>query len=182
MKEIRLHGRGGQGVVKASQLIVKAAVAGGKYGQFIPYFGVERKGSPVFGYLRLDSKPIRCKTQIYEPDILVIMDDSLVSLPQTYMGLKDGCTVIINSVKMADELKVPQNAGITATVNATGISEELFGRNIPNTAMLGAFAKLTGLVNKEILFDEISETFGKKNRLAAEQAYEHIKILNGKED
>ena len=78
MKEIRLHGRGGQGVVKASQIIVSAAVAGGRQGQFIPFFGVERKGSPVFGYLRLSDQEIRRKTQIYEPDMLVIMDDSLI--------------------------------------------------------------------------------------------------------
>lgn len=84
MKEIRLHGRGGQGVVKASQIVVRAAVAGGKNGQFIPFFGVERKGSPVFGYLRISEEPIRRKMQVYEPEILVIMDDSLVGLPATY--------------------------------------------------------------------------------------------------
>ena len=83
MKEIRLHGRGGQGVVKASHIVVKAAVGGGTYGQFIPLFGVERKGSPVFGFLRLSQTPIRRKTQIYQPDILMIFDDSLVGLPAT---------------------------------------------------------------------------------------------------
>lgn len=179
MKEIRLHGRGGQGVVKASQLVVKAAVAGGTHGQFIPFFGVERKGSPVFGYLRLDDKTIRCKTQIYEPDMLVIMDDSLVGLPQTYAGLKDGGVVIINSVKTMEELQVPQNAGTVAIVDATGISEELFGKNIPNTAMLGAFAKITGLVDKDVLFAEIEKTFGEKNKIAAGKAYEQVKTVKG---
>ena len=77
MKEIRLHGRGGQGVVKASHIVVKAAVRDNTYGQFIPFFGVERKGSPVFGFLRLSDTPIRRKTQIYHPDILMIFDDSL---------------------------------------------------------------------------------------------------------
>ena len=88
MKEIRLHGRGGQGVVKASQLVVKAAVAGGSYGQFIPFFGVERKGSPVFGYLRLSDTPIRRKMQIYDPDILVIMDDSLFLVTEHHSLIK----------------------------------------------------------------------------------------------
>lgn len=74
MKEIRLHGRGGQGVVKASQMVVAAAVKGGLHGQFIPFFGVERKGSPVFGYLRLSGEEIRRKTQIYEPDVIVVME------------------------------------------------------------------------------------------------------------
>ena len=97
MKEIRLHGRGGQGVVKASQIVVKAAVEGGGYGQFIPFFGVERKGSPVFGYLRLDDKTIRRKMQVYYPDILIIMDDTLTKLPDTYKGLKDGGLVMAQS-------------------------------------------------------------------------------------
>ena len=90
MKEIRLHGRGGQGVVKASHIVVKAAVGSGTHGQFIPFFGVERKGSPVFGFLRLSNEPIRRKTQVYEPDILIIFDDTLVKLPATYAGLKTG--------------------------------------------------------------------------------------------
>ena len=76
MQEIRLHGRGGQGLVKASHLVVKTAVETGRYGQFIPFFGVERKGSPVFGFLRLSGEPIRRKTQVYAPDVLVVLDDT----------------------------------------------------------------------------------------------------------
>ena len=108
MKEIRLHGRGGQGVVKASQIVVKAVVRAGGYGQFIPFFGVERKGSPVFGYLRISDQNIRRKMQVYYPDILVILDDTLVGLPDTYKGFKDGGTVIINSVKSAEDLGIPE--------------------------------------------------------------------------
>lgn len=172
MKEIRLHGRGGQGVVKASQILVKAAVAGKKHGQFIPFFGVERKGSPVFGYLRISNEPIRRKMQVYEPDSLVIMDDTLISLPTTYVGLKDGGSIIINSVKKIEDLHIPANAGEVTIVDATGISEEFLGRNIPNTAMLGAFAKASGLVDKDAVMEEIEKTFGKVNRRAAEKAYE----------
>lgn len=179
MKEIRLHGRGGQGVVKASQLIVKAAVQGGRHGQFIPFFGVERKGSPVFGYLRLSDVPIRRKMQIYTPDMLVILDDSLVALPATYDGLKEGGVILLNSTKTAEELQLPAQAGVAAAVDATGISEELLGKNIPNTAMLGAFAKLTGLVDKDVLFDEIAKTFGESNQKAAMRAYEAVKIIKG---
>lgn len=176
MKEIRLHGRGGQGVVKASHIVVKAAVSGGSYGQFIPFFGVERKGSPVFGFLRLSNTPIRRKTQVYNPDILMIFDDSLVKLPATYAGLKEGGTVIINSVKSIEELGVPEQAGEIAIVNATGISEELFGRNMPNTSMLGALAKVTDLVNKDALFDEIAVAFGEPNRTAAQKAFDTVVI------
>lgn len=176
MKEIRLHGRGGQGVVKASQILVRTAVAEGKNGQFIPFFGVERKGSPVFGYLRISEEIIRRKMQVYEPEILVIMDDSLVGLPATYAGLKEGGIVIVNSTKTAGELGVPKHAGEIAIVDATGISEELMGRNLPNTAMLGAFAKASGLVDKELLFTEIEKAFGAVNRQAAERAYEETAV------
>ena len=177
MKEIRLHGRGGQGVVKASQIVVRAAVAGGKNGQFIPFFGVERKGSPVFGYLRISDEEIQRKMQVYEPEILVIMDDSLVGLPATYAGLKEGGLVVVNSVKTPEELQIPKQAGKVAIVDASGIAEELIGRNIPNTAMLGAFEKASGLVNKEFLFTEIEKAFGTVNRQAAERAYEETKII-----
>ena len=176
MKEIRLHGRGGQGVVKASHIVVKAAVRDSTYGQFIPFFGVERKGSPVFGFLRLSDTPIRRKTQIYHPDILMIFDDSLVKLPATYAGLKEGGTVIINSSKTVEELGIPEQAGEVALVDATSISEELFGRNMPNTAMLGALAKVTQLVRKDVLFDEIVAVFGEKNRTAAQMAYDSVVI------
>ncbi len=174
MKEIRLHGRGGQGVVKASQIIVKAAVAGGIKGQFIPFFGVERKGSPVFGYLRLSNDKIRRKMQVYEPEMLVIMDDSLVSLPATYEGLKEGGVIVINTNKSVEELNVPKETALVATVDATAIAEELIGRNIPNTAMLGAFAKVSDLIDKDKLFDEVEKSFGAVNRQAAERAYEEV--------
>ena len=177
MKETRLHGRGGQGVVKASQMIVRAVVRAGGQGQFIPFFGVERKGSPVYGYLRIDGDPIRRKTQVYYPDILVILDDTLVGLPDTYKGLKDGGTVIINSIKSPDELGIPENAGTIAIVDASGISERLMGKNIPNTAMLGAFARVTGLADKELLLDEAEKTFGGVNRTAVSEGYENVSII-----
>ena len=176
MKEIRLHGRGGQGVVKASHIVVKAAVSSGSYGQFIPFFGVERKGSPVFGFLRLSDTPIRRKTQIYHPDILMIFDDSLVKLPATYAGLKEGGTVIINSLKTAEELGIPEQAGEIAVLDASGISEKLFGKNMPNTTMLGALARVTDLVDKNVLFDEIETAFGEKNRTAAQTGFDHVTI------
>lgn len=180
MKEIRLHGRGGQGVVKASQIVVKSAVDAGGYGQFIPFFGVERKGSPVFGFLRLADSPIRRNTQVYEPEILLIFDDTLVDLPATYDGLKQDGLIIVNSKKSASELKIPSQAGKVAIVDATGISLKLFGKNIPNTAMLGAFAKVTGLVDWEILLAEITSEFGEKNKEAAIAGYYEVSIADNK--
>ena len=106
------------------------------------------------------------------------MDDSLVGLPATYAGLKDGGIVVINSTKTAAELGVPANAGEVAIVDASGIAEELIGRNIPNTAMLGAFAKASGLVDKDVLFAEIEKAFGAVNRTAAERAYRETVVAN----
>lgn len=177
MKEIRLHGRGGQGVVKASQIVVRAVVAGNKNGQFIPFFGVERKGSPVFGYLRISDDVIRRKMQVYEPDMLIIMDDSLIGMPETYAGLKEGGSIIINTKKPLEELHVPPQTGMVAAVDATGISEKLMGKNVPNTSVLGAFAKVSGMVDRELLFTEIEKTFGAKNREAAQAGFDQVEIL-----
>ncbi len=176
MEEIRLHGRGGQGLVKASHIVVRTAVETGHYGQFIPFFGVERKGSPVFGFLRLSEEQIRRKTQVYEPDVLIILDDTLVHLPATYAGLKEGGTVVINSVHTPEELGIPARAAKVAVVDATGIAMDEIGRSIPNTAMLGAFAKATGLIDSSKLFDNIAAEFGEANRAAAMRAYDAVKI------
>ena len=140
MKEIRMHGRGGQGVVKSAQVIVKAVVNTGGYAHFIPFFGVERKGSPVFGFLRVDDREIRQKCQVYEPEVLLIYDDTLLGLPGTFSGMKEGCAVLINTRRGLDELGLADTlskASLVATVDASGIAMREIGRNIPNTAMLG---------------------------------------------
>ena len=175
MVEIRLHGRGGQGLVKASQMTVASVVENGKYAHFIPSFGVERKGSPVFGFLRLSEEPIRRKTQIYTPDVLVILDDTLIGLPETYEGLKEDGIVIINSTKNPTELNLPVNTGMVAIVDAAKISQDIIGRFIPNTPMLGALCKvLSDLVDKDTLFKYIGNTFGEKNVAAAQRAYDEV--------
>ncbi len=180
MKEIRLHGRGGQGVVKSSHLIVEAVVKDGGFAQFIPFFGVERKGSPVFGYLRLDKEPIRMNTQIYEPGLVMVFDDTLLDHAQTFAGLKDGGILVINTNKDISEMYLPENTGTIAKLDATAIAQECIGRSIPNTTMLGAFAKATGLVNEEILFETINKAFGKKNEEAARLGFERVEIISGK--
>ena len=97
-------------------------------------------------------------------------------MPETYAGLKAGGTIIINSTKSDAELQIPAQAGVVAKVDATGISEDLFGRNLPNTAVLGAFAKVVDLVDKELLFEEIEKAFGAKNREAAQLAYDQVVV------
>lgn len=175
MIELRFHGRGGQGVVKAAQIIVSSVVDTGKYAQFIPFFGVERKGSPVFGFLRIDDKDIRIKTQVYTPKVLVVFDDTLLSMEKTFEGLQESGVVIINTKKSIDELNLPQNAKEVYLVDATEIAIENIKRNIPNTTMLGAFAKACkGFINWEVLQENIKVKFGEANVKSAQTAYEKI--------
>lgn len=174
MNEIRMHGRGGQGVVKSAQAIVQTAVAQDKYAHFIPLFGVERKGSPVHGFLRIDDADIRLKCQVYEPEILMIFDDTLLGLPAVFEGFKEGGTVIVNTVRPRVDLRIPRTAAVVATVDATSISMSRLGRNIPNTAMLGAFAKVTGLVDWEGLKRQIGAAFGALNVEVAQTAHDAV--------
>ena len=176
MKEIRMHGRGGQGVVKSAQVIVQTVVASGKYAHFIPFFGVERKGSPVYGFLRIDDQDIKLKCQVYEPEILMILDDTLLDMKATFEGLRPGGTIILNTTKSQDQLNLPETGGQLALVDATCIALEQLGRNIPNTAMLGAFAKATGLVDWDGLQNQIQIAFGEKNVKAAQAAYEMVAV------
>lgn len=178
MKEIRLHSRGGQGAVKAAHLIVKTVVDTNGYAHFIPFFGVERKGSPVYGFLRIDDKDIRLKCQVYEPEVLIIMDDTLLDMPQTFDGMRDGAVVILNTTKTHEELGaiIPKNAGKVALVDATGIAREELGSIIPNTSMLGAFVKATGLTDWESMKEHIGDMFGGKNTVAAQRAYDSVLI------
>ena len=110
--------------------------------------------------------------QVYEPDILIIFDDSLLAMAETFDGLKEGGMIILNTAKTREDLSVPPQAGSVWLVDGTAISEDILGRNMPNTAMLGAFAKATGLVDKSTLLDKIEHAFGLKNREAAARAYD----------
>ena len=171
IRNILLAGHGGSGKTALAEAMLFKSGATERMGN-------TNEGSTVSDF---DPEEIRRKTQIYEPDVLVIMDDTLVGLPQTYAGLKDGGTVLINSTKPLSELGVPDCAGVVAEVDATGISERLFGQNLPNTAVLGAFTKVVGIVDRERLFAEIEATFGAENRRAAELAYESVSYLKGGE-
>lgn len=181
MKEIRLHSRGGQGAVKAAHLIVKTVVDTNGYAHFIPFFGVERKGSPVYGFLRIDDKEINLKCQVYKPEVLIIMDDSLLDMPQTFDGMVDGATVVLNTSHTAEELgdRLPSGIGKLALVDATHIATEYLGSIIPNTAMLGAFVKATGLTDWDSMKEHIADMFGEKNIVAAQAAYDSVKIQEG---
>src|SRR3989337_1121877 len=138
MKEIRFHGRGGQGAVLASVLLVKAFTKEKKYSSAFPYFGFERRGAPVSAFLRFDDHPLREKTQIYSPDCVVVMDPALKKSPEIFEGLREGGIFILNTRKWVDELNLPSSIGKLGCVDALGISMEILKSPITNSSMLGA--------------------------------------------
>jgi pyruvate ferredoxin oxidoreductase gamma subunit/phenylglyoxylate dehydrogenase gamma subunit len=144
MKEIRLHGIGGLGTVKAGEIIVHAAVADGKFGNSTPFFGFERQGAPVTSFVRLDDKGIRPKNQIYHPNCVIVIDPSLLVSAPVFEGIAPGSCFILNT-KMNDTERFAayENIQTFAWLDATKIALEELGRAIPNTVMLGAFCRVT---------------------------------------
>ncbi|MGZ5521058.1 MAG: pyruvate ferredoxin oxidoreductase subunit gamma, partial [Halobacteriota archaeon] len=152
MKEVRIHGRGGQGSVTAAELLAVAAFEDGQFSQAFPFFGVERRGAPVTAFARLSDKKIRLRSQIYEPDYVIVQDATLISAVDVTAGLKPNGIVIVNSEKSAEDVGL--DAGIDVrTIDATGIALDIIGRPIVNTTLLGAFAGATG----EISIDSIKQ-------------------------
>jgi pyruvate ferredoxin oxidoreductase gamma subunit len=177
MKEIRIHGRGGQGSVTAAELVAIAAFYDGKYSQAFPNFGVERRGAPVTSFARIDSKFIRRRSQIYEPDFIIVQDASLIGGVDVFAGAKKGAVVLINSEKSAKDFKAPADVTIK-TIPATRIGMEIIGKPIINTILLGAFAKLSGLIKIKSVDKAIRERFsgeiGDKNMVAANRGWDII--------
>jgi len=178
MQQIRIHGRGGQGVVTAAELIAIAAFNDGKQAQAFPSFGVERTGAPIEAFARIDNKPIRTREHIHKPNILIIQDPSLLSTVNVTKGCDNKTLTIINTAKPKNEinLKLPKNN--IFVIDATKIAMEEIGRNIVNTVILGAFAKTTGLVSLDSLKKAITQKFSSKgqaiidkNNKAIEKAY-----------
>jgi 2-oxoacid:acceptor oxidoreductase gamma subunit (pyruvate/2-ketoisovalerate family) len=178
LKEIRIHGRGGQGGVTAAELLAKAAFKEGKWVQAIPFFGAERRGVPVKAFARLSDAPIRIRSQVYNPDYVIVLDSSLMEIADVTEGLKKDGIVIINTVKKPEEVII-KNFRL-ATVDATGIALELqllvTGLPVLNTPMLGAFSKATEEVKLESILEVIRQEWsgeaGEKNAKAASIAYE----------
>jgi len=164
MKEIRIHGRGGQGVVLASEIFVNAAVREGKHAASFPYFGFERRGAPVFGFVRFDTQPIRQKDQVYHPDCLVVFDDTLFKAVDIYQGIRQHGTLILNAAQTSSETPLPPEIELLGLVDATRISLETVGTFIPNTAMLGALARVTGWVSLDSLKQSVQQMLDRKIR------------------
>ena len=154
--EIRWHGRGGQGAKTASLLLADAAFNTGKYIQGFPEYGPERMGAPITAYNRISNTPIRIHSNIYEPDYVVVVDDSLLEAVDVTAGLKPDGAIVINTTKSGNELKPLLNGytGDVYTIDARKISLETLGKYFPNTPMLAAIVKVSGvIVEKDFLAD-----------------------------
>jgi len=181
MVEIRFHGRGGQGAVVASEILAAALFLEGKYVQAFPAFGVERRGAPVTAFLRVDSKPIRLRCQIESPDHVIILDPTLIAAVDVTAGLKEGGMILISSDRPPEAFSLG-DGWLVATVDAGAIALKhgLGTRTNPivNTAILGAFARLTKLVNLESITEAIREGVPmrpEENVAAAREAYESLR-------
>ena len=164
MIEIRWHGRGGQGAKTASLLLADAAFNTGKYIQGFPEYGPERMGAPITAYNRISDKPITIHSNIYEPDYVVVVDDTLLEVVDVTAGLKEEGAIVINTTKSADYLKSVlkgYNGGIY-TIDARKISEEALGRYFPNTPMLAAIVKVSGVMSDEDFLEDMKGSFKHK--------------------
>lgn len=180
MFEIRFHGRGGQGAVTASKILAQAAFEEGKYAISFPFFGTERRGAPVTAFTRIDSDVILLKTQIYTPDVVVILDPYVLKTNDVTSGVPEDGLVIINTPMKPEDFNLNRRV---ATVDATSIAVSLKLGNranpIVNTSMLGAFAKSTGLVTLDTVVNATIESSPKKqneNAEAVRQAYSTVRM------
>ncbi|MFC1865491.1 pyruvate ferredoxin oxidoreductase subunit gamma [Chloroflexota bacterium] len=178
---IRLHGRGGQGSVTCAELVAQAAIDEGKYAQAFPSFGPERRGAPVQAFIRIDdSKPIRVRAGVVNPDIVVVLDPSLLDIVDVTSGLKEDGILVINTRDSFDDIEARFGKGRKlAIVDATGVARECIGRPIVNTAMIGAFVKASGVITLESLLQPLSKRFGYlagKNISAMQKAYNDTSV------
>lgn len=190
MIEIRWHGRGGQGAKTASLLLADAAFNTGKYIQGFPEYGPERMGAPITAYNRIGTSPIRIHSNIYEPDYVVVVDDTLLESVNVTDGLKEDGAIIINTIKTLDELKPLLNgySGKIYTIDARKVSEEALGKYFPNTPMLASIVKVSEIMTEEEFLNDMKDSFKHKfakkpeviegNMKALELALEEIKLLN----
>ena len=178
--EIRWHGRGGQGAVTSAELLAQAAINEGKYAQAFPSFGPERRGAPVLAFVRISNEPIRIRAEITEPDVVVVLDPSLLRMINVASGLKNEGTLVVNTRKSAEEIRA--EFGIKwrlATIDATKIAQELLGVPITNTTMIGALIRATNVVDLESLVTPVNKRFRRladRNINAMKRAYEETEV------
>jgi len=183
MFQVRFHGRGGQGVVTAAEMLSMAAFAEGRFSQAFPSFGSERTGAPVVSFCRIDTIPIRSREPVMKPDALIIQDATLIHQVDLFAGLSSEGFVLINTSKSFDELGLGDYLGTfhrerLLTCPATELALEHLGRPLPNAVLLGGFAALTGQVTLESIAAAINERFkgatARRNVAAATAAYQLV--------
>jgi len=179
MKQIRWNGRGGHGGFTAARLLgLAASVFEDNYAQAFPSFGPERRGAPVLGFTRIDSKPILDHSQVYECDYVIVLDETLIDSVNVAEGLKDGAILLINSAKKPSDFKFAANIKVM-TIDATKIALEVLKSPITNTTMLGAIVGASDIVKIESVYKAIDDFMPKelreKNKEAAKTAYNNIK-------
>jgi pyruvate ferredoxin oxidoreductase gamma subunit len=162
MFEVRLHGRGGQGAVTSAELLALATINEGRYGQAFPSFGPERRGAPVVAFFRSDDKQIKVRTEITNPDLVLVLDPSILRIVKVTAGLKDDGILVANTKYTADEIREELDLKCKlAVVNATRIAFEELGIPVTNTTMLGALLKAKPIVNPDSLIGPLQERFGR---------------------
>ena len=189
MIEIRWHGRGGQGAKTASLLLADAAFNTGKYIQGFPEYGPERMGAPITAYNRISETPITIHSNIYEPDYVVVVDDTLLESVDVTSGLKETGAIVIKTTKSAEYLKkaLKEYSGEVYTIDARKISEEALGRYFPNTPMLAAIVKVSKIMTDDELLEDMKGSFKHKfakkpevidgNMKALEMALQEVKKI-----
>lgn len=181
MKELRLHGRGGQGAVTSAELIATSAIRAGHFAQAFPSFGPERRGAPVMAYARVSETQIRNRSAVYEPDMVIVLDPSLLKIVDVTAGLKPDGVVVLNTGHTAAQVR--KDYGIKhklAVVDALGIALVTLRRPITNTTLLGALNRAEGVVDNDFFFASMKERFGRiapRNIEAFTRAYDTTEIL-----
>jgi 2-oxoacid:acceptor oxidoreductase gamma subunit (pyruvate/2-ketoisovalerate family) len=180
--EVRWHGRGGQGAWTASELLARAAIHEGKHIQSFPEFGPERMGAPVTAFTRISTEPIQIHCAVYNPDVVAVLDPTLMKAVRIADGLTEEGIIIVNSDATPAEVRKTINTekGKLWAVPATQIAIKILGRPITNTAMLGAVARITGIVSLQSIEKIVKERFradlAEKNFAVIKQAYEEVKV------
>lgn len=184
MFQVRIHGRGGQGVVTAAEMLSSAAFEEGRHAQAFPSFGSERTGAPVVAFCRISDREIRLREPIMEPDALIIQDPTLLHQVDVFSGLKPDGYILINTSKTFEELGLADfirghRLERLCTVPATEIALRLVGRPVPNVPLLGGFAAVSGLIRLESVLKAIHDRFSEKvaagNIAAATEAYNIVR-------
>ena len=184
MTEIRWHGRGGQGAKTAAGMVAEIAVKTGKHGQGCPEYGAEREGAPIKAYTRVSDDIIRVHDHIYYPDIVLVLDETLLDSQPVAEGLDEDGIVLVNTARSPSEIR--EQLGLEGcrvyTIDATRIAREEIGRPIPNTVMIGALAGITGLISSDDIKKSIQKKLGAKlseavlqgNKKAVDRAFEEV--------